>query len=90
MHWPAQVVPHLARGVLRRRYAEQLGDRGPESSVGDPLGRRGEQTQDAEQGRHPRLAELQGGALSLRSGKCGILDSRRREVRRPGCLGRLR
>jgi hypothetical protein len=28
--------------------------------------------------------------VSLRSGKCGIVDSRRREVRRPGCLGRLR
>ena len=58
---PTQVVPHLARRILLGRHAEQLSDGRPEPSIGDPLGRRDEQTQGAEQARHPRLAELQGG-----------------------------
>ena len=58
---PAQVVAHLPPGVLARGDTQQLRHDGPQAAIGDALGDAGEEAQGAQEGRHPRLTELQGG-----------------------------
>src|SRR5207249_5170352 len=63
----AQIVAHLAGGVLGVWHSEQLAHQRAESSVGDPFRREHEQAEPSEECRHARIPELEGrGWLPLR------------------------